>query len=304
MRFSIIVPTYNEEKDITDTLDSLVNLSYPDREIIVVDDSSDATPEIVKNYADRGVRLIRPQERKGRCEARNIGIIEASGEIVVILNADVRLPKDFLDRIKPYYEDGYDYVLVKSKVENTDELFARYVESMGIVDHYKSDPQWMEWTEGFSCRREIAINAGLFPSGFAVPICAGEDGFFGENLKKSGAKKKIDLSIVVSHVAPATFDEYWSIRKGRGKGSAQIRRFLDQWSFEKMYLWALLRVFKTSVYTIFVIPMLWICTRAALTSPRGLWDVFPFCYAWFIEQSAFHVGELKSIREIRNAESK
>ena len=68
-------------------------------------------------------------------------------------------------------------------------FFARYVGAITDLD-YSSNPSWMEWTEGFSCRRELAIKAGLFPSGFPVPICAGEDGIFGTNLRNLGAKKK------------------------------------------------------------------------------------------------------------------
>ena len=49
----------------------------------------------------------------------------------------------------------------------------------------------MEWTEGFSCRREAALKAGLFPTGFPVAICAGEDGFFGQGLRANKAKKRL-----------------------------------------------------------------------------------------------------------------
>ena len=98
MKFSIIIPTYNEAGDIVATLEALLGLDYGDKEIIVVDDSTDQTPEIVRRYVDRGVRLIHPGGG-GRCEARNIGIREAAGEVVVVLNADVRLPADFLQRV-------------------------------------------------------------------------------------------------------------------------------------------------------------------------------------------------------------
>ena len=244
MKFSIIIPTYNEQHDIARTLDAVTALDYSDKEVIVVDDSTDATPEIVKRYASRGVRLIRPERRGGRCEARNRGIQEATGEVVVILNADVRPPPDFIRRVLPYYEQGYDYVLVRSCVTNPEALYARYVESMAAVDH-QGDPSWMEWTEGFSCRREVAIKAGLFPTGFTVPICAGEDGYFGNGLRRIGARKKIDFDIIVPHVAPATFREYWHIRKGRGKGCPQVRIFLEGWSVVKDSVWASLRVAKT-----------------------------------------------------------
>jgi len=296
------VPTYNEAQDIADTLDTLVALDYEDKEILVVDDSTDETPDIVRGYADKGVRLIRPKVREGRCGARNIGILEASGEVVVILNADVHLPVDFLTRIKTHYDQGYDYVLVRSRVENMDDLFARYVECMGIVDHYRDDPDWMEWTEGFSCRRDVAIKTGMFPTGFAVPICAGEDGYFGENLRALGVRKKLDFGIVVTHVAPARLGEYWDIRVGRGRGSPQIRRFLQNWSFERIRLRAAMRIARSLFWTLFLIPMLVVNYRAARVSPRGMRDLFPFCYAWLLEQAAFHIGEWKSISEIIKAE--
>lgn len=302
MRFSIVVPTYNEEKDIAGTLDSLMALDCPDREILVVDDSTDATPDIVRRYANRGVNLIRPEKREGRCGARNLGILNATGEVVVILNADVRLPANFLRRILPYYEQGYDYVLVRSRVLNMGDLFARYVECMGVVDHYRTDPAWMEWTEGFSCRRDVAIKAGLFPTGFVVPLCAGEDGFFGKGLRRIGARKAIDLDIVVEHISPSSFKEYWHIRKGRGKGVPQYRRFLERWSFGKIRMWAALRQARTFLYLLTVIPIFFVAWRAARESPRGPRDLLPFVYAWLIEQMAFHVGEWQSIEEIIRAE--
>ena len=302
MRFSIVVPSYNEEKDIAQTLDSLVALDWPDYEIIVVDDSSDSTPDIVRRYAENGVKLIRPPVREGRCGARNLGIMAATGEVVVILNADTHLPFDFFRRIESHYSAGADYVLVRSVVENLSDLFARYVESSGVALFYEQDPQLMEWTEGFSCRRELAIRAGLFPTGYAVPICAGEDGFFGENLRKLGARKIVDLDIVVTHVAPALFDEYWAIRKGRGQGSPQVRRFLQKWGFFRISLRASMRMARTFLMTATLLPMLLVCFRYARVSPRGARDALPFCWAWLIEQIAFSVGELQSVVRIYRAE--
>jgi glycosyltransferase involved in cell wall biosynthesis len=267
-----------------------------------VDDSNDRTPEIVRNYANQGVSLIHPVKREGRCGARNLGILKSTGEVVLILNADVHLPKDFLRRITPHYEQGADYVLVCSVIENLDDLFARYVESVGLYDFYGENPQPMEWTEGFSCRRQIAIDAGLFPIGYAVPLCAGEDGVFGDNLRKLGAKKIVDLDIVCTHIAPASLSEYWYIRKGRGQGSPQVRRFLQGWSYWKIATRATLRIIRTALMTITLLPMLWICYRYAKKSSRGLADLLPFCWAWFVEHVAFSVGEWQSLVHIREAE--
>lgn len=297
MKFSVVIPTYNEEQDIERTLDAVTALDYPDKEVIVVDDSTDSTPEIVRRYEARGARLIRPERRGGRCEARNRGILEAAGEIVVILNADVQPPRDFLRRILPYYQQGYDYVLVRSRITNTESLYARYVEAMATVDH-EGDPSWMEWTEGFSCRRKVAIDAGLFPTGFPVPICAGEDGYFGVGLRRIGARKKIDFDIVVPHIAPATLSEYWQIRKGRGRGCPQVRIFLDRWPAWKVFVWAMLRVIKNLVMVVTLAPVTYVCWQAACHSPKGVRDVLPFMWARLVEQLAFHAGEWSSLREI------
>ena len=293
MKFSIIIPTYNEANDIAATLEALLDLDYPDQETIVVDDSTDRTPEIVRQYGDKGVRLIHPGGG-GRCEARNIGIREAAGEVVVLLNADVRPRTDFLKRLAPHYQQGADYVLVEARVANRQDLFARYVDCVSQVFYGRGancNYDNMEWTEGFSCRKEAALKAGLFPTGFPVPICAGEDGFFGNGLRGIGAKKVIDLSLRVEHLVPASFREFWHNRKGRGAGSAQVHRFLDRWPFWRILLWNSLKTVKTLVWLATLAPALGTCLNAVRYSDRGMSDLFPFFYAYAVEQVAAQWGE-------------
>jgi glycosyltransferase involved in cell wall biosynthesis len=296
MRFSIIIPTYNEEGDIAATLEALLGLDYADKEILVVDDSTDRTPEIVREYAGRGVRLIHPGGG-GRCEARNIGIKEASGEVVVVLNADVRLPADFLRRLAPHYRDGADYVLVAARVANRQDLFARYIDCFSDVFYSRAADrnfENMEWTEGFSCRREVALQAGLFPTGFPVPICAGEDGFFGQGLRRLGARKVIDLSLQVQHVFPASWREFWHNRLGRGAGSAQVHRFLEGWPRWKILLWNSLKTVKTLIWLGTLAPALGACLNAVRYSDRGMQDLWPFFYAYAVEQVAMQWGEWRA----------
>lgn len=298
--FSIIIPTYNEENDIGCTLDALVGLSYRDVEIIVVDDSTDRTPQIVSAY--KNVKLILPEKREGRCGARNIGIMAATGDVVVILNADVLLAPDFLTKIARHYENGFDYVLVKSRVLNMESPLARYIEYSGIADNYVANLEKMEWTEGFSCRKDIAVRAGLFPVGYSVPICAGEDGFFGSRLREVGARKIVDLSIEVMHISPARLGEYWSIRKGRGSGSPQVRLFLERWTLRRIQFWEILRIFKTVSYIATIVPLLYCAWRVSRHSSRKYYDLLPFAWAWSVEQVAFHVGAWKSIRVLSKNE--
>ena len=301
-KFSIIIPTYNEENDIENTLKSLLEINYKNYNIFIIDDSNDNTTNIIKKYVDqnKNIKLIRPYAKRGRCEARNIGIKEADGEILIILNADVHLPKNFINQILIHYQNGADFVLVDSMVENMNNLYARYVECEHRYD--KNNYNYvnsMKWSEGFSIKKEIALKTSLFPSNFCVPIEAGEDARFGEELEKNGAKKVIDLSIKVSHIAPGNFIEYWCIRKGRGRGTPQIRKFLDNWSYSKIILIECLKVVRFLLKFTTIIPMIYHNYKLAKYSHKSiLIDTITFSYAWIIEQIAFSFGSFESLCEI------
>lgn len=306
MKFSIVIPTYNEEKDIGNTLDCILKLRYQSKEVVVVDDSTDDTPQIVSSYVARGVKLIRPEVRKGRCEARNIGIRAADGDVVVILNADVLLPEDFLNRIKLHYDNGYDSVTVFADVANMETIYARHIDLLhqkkvvqGVYEKRKTTLNGIYWSEGFSVRTEIAMKTSLFPSGYVVPIEAGEDVHFADKLRKIGCKGIIDDTIVISHVAPDNLNEYWFIRKGRGAGTAQIRRFINGWSYKKIFFVLVLKAVKRLLFFSTVIPMfLYNYDLASYGNKNRIMETFRLCWCWMIEQAAYSVGELQSIKKI------
>src|SRR5271156_2034659 len=84
---SVIIPTYNYGRFVTEAVDSVLAQSYTDHEVIVVDDGSvDDTPERMQPYAER-VRYLR-QPNQGPSAARNNGIEAARGEYVAFLDAD------------------------------------------------------------------------------------------------------------------------------------------------------------------------------------------------------------------------
>lgn len=92
-RISVIVCTYNGARTIRDCCEGLLELNYPNFEVIVVDDgSSDTTGAIASEY---GFRVIRTPNR-GLSHARNIGMRAASGEIVAYIDDDTRPDRDWL----------------------------------------------------------------------------------------------------------------------------------------------------------------------------------------------------------------
>jgi cellulose synthase/poly-beta-1,6-N-acetylglucosamine synthase-like glycosyltransferase len=300
---SIIIPTYNEAADIRATLDSLVALDYDDYEVLVVDASRDATPEIVVSYPSPKVRLILQSRGRGRAAARNEGILAARGEIIIILNADVCLPQDFIQRILPHYEAGADYMLVESRVTNTQFAMPRYVQALHEF-HYPARPDVearMNWTEGFSCRREAALKVGLIPEGKASPLVAGEDGWFGEKLAEAGHKKVFDHSIVVTHVMPADFREFWHQREGRGQGTPQVWSGRDGWSLSRITRNVLLLSIPIGLGLLIPIPHLWRAWRLSAFSPRGRADWLVFAVLGWIESAANLMGLYKGLRELQRS---
>ena len=97
---SIITPAYNAENFIIETLESVLNQTYPHWEMLVIDDESvDRTPEILKEYAQKDSRIIPiHQKNAGSAAARNAGIRQAKGRYIVLLDADDLWEPEFLEK--------------------------------------------------------------------------------------------------------------------------------------------------------------------------------------------------------------
>jgi cellulose synthase/poly-beta-1,6-N-acetylglucosamine synthase-like glycosyltransferase len=106
---TILVPAYNEAACIAATIENKLAQDYPpDRlEIIVVSDASDdGTDDIVRRYADRGVKLLRRAARQGKAAALNEAIRHAGGEIVVFSDANSTFAPDALRRMVENFADS------------------------------------------------------------------------------------------------------------------------------------------------------------------------------------------------------
>ncbi|MGC9079781.1 MAG: glycosyltransferase, partial [Nanopusillaceae archaeon] len=131
-KVSIIVPAYNEEKNIGETLKRLVKLDYPkDKlEIIVVDDgSTDNTSEVVRKYIEKypNIKLFR-KENGGKASALNYGIKNSTGEYIVTLDADSIPQEDSLKKMLKYFYYYKDvYVVVPAvQISSTKNFIEKY----------------------------------------------------------------------------------------------------------------------------------------------------------------------------------
>ena len=114
---SVIVPVYNVEKYLIRCMDSLINQSYDNLEIILVDDgSTDRSPEICDGYAEKDSRVkVIHKENGGPSAACNAGLAAASGDYIGFADSD-----DYL------HEDMYKILMREIKAENADMVMCRF----------------------------------------------------------------------------------------------------------------------------------------------------------------------------------
>lgn len=112
-RVSIIVPVYNGEKYLGKCIESILNQSYHNLNIIIVNDgSSDNSDEIIRKYDNTDPRIVYIcQENKGPSLARNAGIEKSDGDIIIFLDCDDYFDLDTVEKIVSKFEDDIGIIM-------------------------------------------------------------------------------------------------------------------------------------------------------------------------------------------------
>ncbi|MBI3404120.1 MAG: glycosyltransferase [Acidobacteria bacterium] len=128
-RVSVLIPAYNEEDAIIETVRSALDADYPDVEVIVVDDgSSDATSERVQETFgnDPRARLIR-QSNRGKPVALNNALAQATGDVIVTIDADTAIDPQAIAMLKRHFSDPrVGAVAGNVKVANRERWLTRW----------------------------------------------------------------------------------------------------------------------------------------------------------------------------------
>ena len=129
---SVVIPTYNAEKYISECVEATIRQSYRNIEILVVDDGSkDSTMEICKTYADRDSRIrLFTHENSGVSATRNRGIRHAKGNYIVFLDAD-DYPEDdmiecYLSALEQWKDKEIAFIVCGMY---TDNLYNKHIEN-------------------------------------------------------------------------------------------------------------------------------------------------------------------------------
>ena len=209
---SFVVIAYNEETNIACTIASITALAeLGDHEVIIVDDGShDKTAEVVKQIAaaNQRVRLIELGANHGRGYARNRGIVEACGEFIATVDADIILPSDWLIR-------------TRSAIKNHDAVGGTPVPDGDVAYLYR---KFRLTPRSVNSTTTVTGNNGLYRQrvfklvGFDPALCEGEDVALNHAMRRQGFSIAAVPDLLVNHRENKSFGTSlkWLFDSGRG----------------------------------------------------------------------------------------
>ncbi len=238
--FSIIIPLYNKETFIQGTLKSVLNQSFQDFEVLIIDDgSTDKSLEKVKSVSDRKIRIFE-QENKGVSEARNKGIKEAKANHIAFLDADDYWYPHFLEEMHKHiqilpqqkaFACAIEFQIKDKIIPSVYSIEKK--ENHQIVNYFESSlRQSVLWTSSSVFEKSVFEKSGVFN----VNYKAGEDtdlwvriglNYLVVFIWKIGARYVSDkggLSLNRNKIdSKASFEEYLELERD----NKPLKKFLD-----------------------------------------------------------------------------
>jgi len=216
-KISVIVPTYNSEKTIRETIEAVLNQNYPKKkyELIIVDDGSlDKTVGVVKKF--RSVGFFK-QKHKGAAAARNLGVKKSKGDIILFTDADCVPGKNWIkNMVKPFVDKNVIAVSGTYRTMNNDSLIARFV-GLEIDERHRKlqKRKSIDFVGTFSgaYRREIFRKVRGFDESFTT--ADGEDMEISFRAEKFGKMVFTDKAFVY-HRHPASLSKFLKQKFSRG----------------------------------------------------------------------------------------
>ncbi|MEG0933743.1 MAG: glycosyltransferase [Lachnospiraceae bacterium] len=168
---SVLLSTYNRARTLSESIDSILEQTYTDFELIIVDDgSTDETRDILESYHDTRIRILYLKENHFYCYAANQGLQLVRGRYVAIQNSDdiwdenkLQIQIDFMENNKKYGACFTQITLIDQNGENID---AQYAELAGLyATSYQTRAEWMNFFFFYGnclCHPSAVIRTSIF----------------------------------------------------------------------------------------------------------------------------------------------
>jgi len=219
---SLVISVWNRRDDLRENLSAIAKQTVPAHEVIVVDNhSEDGTAEmVVEEFPE--VRLIRmPHSRYGACETFNIGFASVSGEFTGILDDDVILPVDFIEKMLAEFASEPKTTALLSPKGVEPEMPAWYMDSEAV-----NTPRYMSTFRGCGsmAKSKALAEADYYDTRLFI---FGNERDLTARLLNLGYRVKMVPSIEVFHKAP------FGMRVGKRSLYFHVRNF---WLYAFKYL--------------------------------------------------------------------
>jgi len=200
MKLSVIIPTYNRKEILKTTLLSLNDQTFKDFEVVIADDgSSDGTEQMAKNFkASYPIKHVW-QKNSGRSAARNMGLENAAGEIILFIDDHIIADKRLIEgHVK--YHNKYGVEVVRGRVEFIEQAQdapkeTKYVdESKFKPPRYEQQPFRVFITNNISIKKRALMSVFGFDEDFKEYGL--QDAEMGYRLKEAGCTFKVDPNAV------------------------------------------------------------------------------------------------------------
>jgi glycosyltransferase involved in cell wall biosynthesis len=228
MNISVIIPAYNAEKTILETLAGLEGQTLQDFEVLVVDDgSTDSTSQRIAAFQRRSSLVIKliQQDNAGPAQARNTGVEVAQGKIVVFLDSDCIPPPTWLDTMISALQGGIVGCGCGYKVRNVENLVARYVDHEIAWRHHRMLGKKVDALGSYSTSliREVFLQAGGFDIGYREANA--EDFALAFKVRHLGYDLTFTDKTFVCHYHPSSLRKY--LRQQYRRGYWRLKLYLD-----------------------------------------------------------------------------
>jgi glycosyltransferase involved in cell wall biosynthesis len=169
--FSIIIPTYNREKLITRAIESVLNQSYKNYEIIVVDDGSiDNTEILLEKYINKNlVTYLKNEKNQGQNFSLNRGIDFSNGDVLCFLDSDDYWQEDFLKQhFLVYTNNKYINVVYSEALLDSNKNICKKFSLSGFVYKEVLEQGYLSHMITITARKNTIISIGCFDINFIV----------------------------------------------------------------------------------------------------------------------------------------
>lgn len=246
--FSVVIPLYNKANYIENTLKSVLDQTFTDYEIIVInDESTDESETIVRQFNDKRIQIFN-QKNQGVSVARNLGIEKSNGKLIAFLDADDYWFPNHLEEIAKLYHDLPNCGIYCSRYKintaknhfQTPVYFGIDKEFRGIVadSFYSNQPFRITWTSCLAIPKDILESFGGFSRGvtngqdlelwtkiaikYPVAITNTITAIYNNHIANSLAKKNIGTMTLMD------FEQF----KIAEKQNPSLKKFLDLYRIE------------------------------------------------------------------------